>query len=179
MDVDASCIRPPAAHVHAQHAQANARLCRAKPHVVIVPVVVAGLMMGLGVWAVLQGADAQADSQRCATTWGKSRCHLFSITWVKLERSGGLRLTWLPVRRARPSCRREAQSQVDAAASSLQLTIERAIQPVVRVADWVKHRRTWAVIRDTWQERLDDWVDPVRPSRLGPAQAGHSLEQRV
>ncbi len=48
------------------HAQAIGRLCRAKPHVVIVPVVLCGLLMGFGVWVVILGADAQVDSERCA-----------------------------------------------------------------------------------------------------------------
>ncbi len=53
-------------HTHLPHTQAIGRLCHAKPHVIIVPVVVAGLMMGLGVWAVIEGAAAQADTLRCA-----------------------------------------------------------------------------------------------------------------
>ncbi len=44
--------------------QAVGRVCRARPHVVLVPLVVTGLMIGLGVWAVVQGAAEQADSRR-------------------------------------------------------------------------------------------------------------------
>ncbi len=58
--------RPKECHAlaRAPHAQAIGRLCRAKPHVIIVPVVLCGLMMGLGIWAVIQGAANQVANDR-------------------------------------------------------------------------------------------------------------------
>ncbi len=54
-------------------------------------------------------------------------------------------------------CRREAQSQVDSAASSLQLTIQGAAQPMDRIADWISYVKNYTTITQHWDERVKAW----------------------
>ncbi len=60
------------------------------------------------------------------------------------------------------TCRRVAQSQVDSAASSLQLTIQKAMLPVEQVGDWVRHTRNFTTVNKDWADRVGDWWIPVR-----------------
>ncbi len=117
---------------------------------VIVPVVLCGLMMGFGVWAVILGADAQVDSERCVKGGQGPSGHT----------EGGHAPTSVCV--VCVLCRREAQSQAEAAASALQLTVERAVLPITFVVDWVKNTGSYSVIRQNWPARVQPWMAPVR-----------------
>ncbi len=44
--------------------QAVGRTCRSRPHVWVIPLAILGLMVGLGTWAVLEGASSYAKSER-------------------------------------------------------------------------------------------------------------------
>ncbi len=44
--------------------QSLGHIIRSKPHILIVSLIVLGLMLGLGIWAVEQGAQSSADAAR-------------------------------------------------------------------------------------------------------------------